>query len=325
MLIANKEMMTLPRAPKWSWWGFFLENVGTTSGYVGFEAVGSPPAVTLEYSFDGRNWNDWGDFVATPVEPGERLAIRARPDGNVRFASSPSAYRRISISFDARAGGNILSLLSQTEVTELPVRTSVANYLFNGLFRGCSTLVDCSELLMPATTIVSYAYYQMFYNCTRMASAPALPATTLGGNCYESMFYNCRAMTEAPALPATVLASACYARMFYGCSGLTTAPALPPANIQYCFYYMFTGCTGLTAAPNLTATTVPLHGYDYLFNGCSSLRAISTAQTAFNDCPGWVSGVAASGTFTCPTALGTNSTIARGSSACPNGWTVVNT
>ena len=27
----------------------------------------------------------------------------------------------------------------------------------------------------------------------------------------------------------------------------------------------------------------------------------------------------------CPTALGTNATITRGTNACPEGWTVVNT
>ena len=35
--------------------------------------------------------------------------------------------------------------------------------------------------------------------------------------------------------------------------------------------------------------------------------------------------VAASDTFRCPTALGTNETIQRGTNACPSGWTVINT
>ena len=39
----------------------------------------------------------------------------------------------------------------------------------------------------------------------------------------------------------------------------------------------------------------------------------------------WLGSVAATGTFKCPAALGDDSTIARGTSNCPNGWTVVNT
>ena len=38
-----------------------------------------------------------------------------------------------------------------------------------------------------------------------------------------------------------------------------------------------------------------------------------------------VYGAAATGTFYCPVALGTNETIERGTSRCPTGWTVINT
>lgn len=62
------------------------------------------------------------------------------------------------------------------------------------------------------------------------------------------------------------------------------------------------------------------------FQGCSSLTCISTDLSAWpaNGFPDWVSGVAATGKFICPEALGTDATIQRGSSYCPTGWTVVN-
>ena len=31
----------------------------------------------------------------------------------------------------------------------------------------------------------------MFYNCTSLIAAPSLPATTLQSNCYQNMFYGC--------------------------------------------------------------------------------------------------------------------------------------
>ena len=69
-----------------------------------------------------------------------------------------------------------------------------------------------------------------------------------------------------------------------------------------------------------------------MFKGCTSLATVRTAQTqawgdGTSDDPSlfWLEGVAATGTFYCPTALGTNATITRGVSACPEGWTVINT
>ena len=63
-----------------------------------------------------------------------------------------------------------------------------------------------------------------------------------------------------------------------------------------------------------------------MLQGCSQLTCISTdisswPYSGFND---WVNGVAATGTFICPIALGTDATIRRGNSYCPTGWTVVN-
>ena len=63
-----------------------------------------------------------------------------------------------------------------------------------------------------------------------------------------------------------------------------------------------------------------------LFANCNGLSSISTDLTAWPDggFPNWLRGVAPSGTFFCPEALGAPSTIARGDSYVPAGWTVVN-
>ena len=62
-----------------------------------------------------------------------------------------------------------------------------------------------------------------------------------------------------------------------------------------------------------------------MFYGCSKLSSI---EVEFSSWPGntysWVQNVASNGTFTCPTALGTNETITRGINNCPANWTVVN-
>ena len=61
----------------------------------------------------------------------------------------------------------------------------------------------------------------MFEGCTNLVDAPALPATTLSTKCYRNMFYNCSSLEKAPDLPAENLVSGCYQRMFYGCTKLT--------------------------------------------------------------------------------------------------------
>ena len=63
-----------------------------------------------------------------------------------------------------------------------------------------------------------------------------------------------------------------------------------------------------------------------MLQNCSQLTCISTdiSSWPYNGFENWVQGVAAAGTFICPTALGTDATIQRGNSYCPTGWTVVN-
>ena len=98
--------------------------------------------------------------------------------------------------FQTKVYGNIMSLLDETGFatkTELPE----ADYVFYGLFVGNTTLIDASELLLPATTLTDYCYYGMFLNCTNLTTAPKLPATTLAKQCYYCMFTSCTSLTSA--------------------------------------------------------------------------------------------------------------------------------
>lgn len=150
--------------------------------------------------------------------------------------------------------------------------------------------------------------------------------TDAPSSCYRRLFQNCTSLTTAPALPATTLDSSCYVYMFNGCTSLTTAPALPATTLAItCYNYMFSGCTSLTQAPTLPATTFAYACYQNMFYGCSSLSSITVGfsdwQEANTPTTNWVYGVAASGTFTCPSGLSD----IRDASHIPTGWTVVTT
>ena len=141
----------------------------------------------------------------------------------------------------------------------------------------------------------------MFMNCASLTEPPpALPATTLANNCCWYMFCNCSSLTAAPALPATTLTDYCYLSMFRGCSSLTAAPALPAEWLEHeCYKEMFIN---------------------------SGVREISASFLDWGDGTGaWLDGVPAQGTFYCPSDLGSDFSIERGSGRCPAGWTVVNT
>ena len=124
-------------------------------------------------------------------------------------------------------------------------------------------------------------------------------------NCYINLFNDCTSLTNVSemTLPSTALANSCYRNLFIECINLSgAAPILPATNINFidCYSSMF--------------QSTKINQISVAF---SKWLASSTST--------WVEGVPSTGTFYCPTALGTNDTITRGSFQCPSGWTVINT
>ena len=178
-------------------------------------AVGSPPAVTLVKSFDGINWEAYavGEVIDLP-STGDLVYLAAGEGGNESFGSSTSAYHK---------------------------------FVINGLVAASGDITSLRRFDLEQTTLADYCYTSMFRGCTGLTSAPKLPATALVSNCYASMFRNCTGLTSAPELPATKLAVYCYSAMFSDCTGLTSAPELPATTlVANCYYYMFRGCAKLS-------------------------------------------------------------------------------
>ena len=206
---------------------------------------------------DEKNWTTYDDGYNLEIVPGKKMYIKSTYKSAQESGTLP-------ISGYYNAGGNAM-LLFDNDILQ--------SYHFSNLFKN-TNIVVASQLILPATTLASSCYYNMFRNCTSLTTAPELPATTLAQSCYLQMFYGCTSLATAPELPATKLATYCYEYMFYGCSSLTTAPELPATTLtESCYSYMFSGCTSLTAAPELPATTLASNCYNSMFYGCSSLTA----------------------------------------------------
>ena len=147
-----------------------------------------------------------------------------------------------------------------------------------------------------------YAFKAAFYENIKLidASNLILPATTLANNCYWEMFNGCTSLTTAPKLPATTLTTRCYNNMFRDCESLTTAPKLPATTlVSGCYRYMFIGCESL-----------------------NNIKCLATSISASNCTQGWISGVAASGTFI--KDINTDWSTKTGINGIPSGWTVIN-
>ena len=261
---------------------------------------GDGVSVTLEYSMDGSEWNEYisGDFIEL-YQVGDKVSFRTtntHEDFDAFYIKSIGS--RFKCHGDCYIYGNIMSLLSKERFA---TATSVPKNAFRELFRGNERIFNhpSKALLLPATTLAEGCYQGMFMGCTGLTAAPALPATVLESSCYERMFYYCTNLIAAPELPATTLADHCYYRMFQDCRSLTSAPVLPAATLAVsCYTGMFYDCSHL-----------------------SSVTCLATDISGSKCTTAWLCGVAASGTFT---AANPDVAWESGTDGIPIGWTRVN-
>ena len=277
---------------------------------------------TISASTDGERWS-----VYTSSQNGTPIAI-LNESQKVFLRGENASYDGVSFTPSGRYElyGNIMSLIygeSYKGKNAFPGEERKEQYVFRNLFSS-SDLTSAERLSLPAETLTYGCYDHMFYNCTKLTTAPKLPATTLAGGCYNFMFGGCNELETAPELKATEMTDVCYANMFHGCLSLTKAPKLPATTLANgCYQQMFEGCTILTTAPELPATTLASHCYLSMFSGCRNLNYIKCLATNLSGATdatiNWVSNVASSGTFIKAASMSGWTT---GINGIPEGWVV---
>lgn len=229
----------------------------------------------IQYSINGGStWVSLASATASPsVSAGSKIMWKStRTPGNANNNYGVGTFSSTG-RFDVE--GNAMSLLFGDDFIG-KVSLSGKSGALGTLFEGCTTIVDASNMKLPATTTVANCYLRMFLNCSSLVSPPSLPATALvGAQCYYEMFRGCTALTVAPQLPATTLTSYCYYQMFMSCSSLVQVQEeLPATTLQtQCYYHMYDGCSALLVAPKLPATTLTSACYGGMFRNCTSLAA----------------------------------------------------
>ena len=172
------------------------------------------PVGAFQTSRDGGNtWTDYTIGTAITLNTGDEVSFRAKADRE--FEQSDSKYFQFNMTGKIEAWHNVMSLY---RTSDFATYKSVMKFAFYQLFKDCTSLTKAPRL--PATTLALSCYYHMFYGCTSLTKAPYLPATSLAETCYKGMFLGCTSLTEVPILQATRLGTRCYWQMFSGCSSL---------------------------------------------------------------------------------------------------------
>ena len=179
------------------------------------------PKSGMKYSKNGGEKQSITDNLSISVEVGDKVQFYGNGTSITEYDGTKIGG---SNGVTVIAYGNIMSLVD--EMGYVSNTTLLSEYTFAGLFDQNTTLTDAGDLKLPAKTLTSYCYSNMFHGCTALTTAPALPATTLSLKCYTHMFEGCTALTTAPILPAAVLVNSCYANMFAECSSLNSITCL---------------------------------------------------------------------------------------------------
>lgn len=178
-------------------------------------------SANIDYSVDkGATWATLAANTASPtIDEGNSIMFKAS------FSGSSSGRGTFSSTGNFEAMGNIMSLMFGDNFVGKDSLSGKTRPFYE-LFKG-SRIISAENLILPATTLISYCYAYMFQNCTSLKKPPLiLPATTLVSDCYRQMFDGCSKLESAPILPALSLVTRCYQYMFRSCSLLSYVKAL---------------------------------------------------------------------------------------------------
>lgn len=163
---------------------------------------------TIQYSINNGSWiSKTSKRSSGTLTDTNYIAVNA--GDKVRFKGTNSEYWGLHFHGDAtwNISGNIMSLIYGDDFTGKTTLTD--NRTFCEVFNEGTTLgaphllLDCTNLVLPATTLTPGCYNNMFAGCN-ITTAPVLPATTLTSGCYGGMFTGCSSLRYIKCLATSV-------------------------------------------------------------------------------------------------------------------------
>lgn len=263
----------------------------------------TPNNPVLEYSLDnGQTWTSItinGAKTFATINAGDTILFKGN---NAKLATAWDTYNKFNTTKQFKVYGNAMSLLNGNNFVSNSTFDS-GGYNLCGLFYGVTTLVDASNLILPATTLYTSCYNGMFRGCTNLEYGPKLlPSLDVPADGYSSMFEGCVKLIEAPEILATSV------------SGNTAL------NRMFCMNRNSKVTAVMTKGPVLRITNPSAYSntYQQLFCGNGNLTEVTILVQATNiTFSNWLNYTNTGGVI--KTLSGT--TFSSGVSGLPSGWT----
>lgn len=233
----------------------------------------STKSPTIYYSLDdGNTWNNQtlssGTITFGTIDSGDKIVFKST---SREFASDWNQYIKFDGTTRFKVYGNIMSLTNGDDFISNSSFQSGATYVFCGLFYGSTMLMDANGLILPATTLVQSCYNGMFRGCSNLINAPKLlPALDVPQDGYSSMFEGCTNLTSVPEIYATSISGTtalnrmfCMNRNSRVTSRMTESPVLKitnPSAYNNAYQQLFAG------NGNITEVTILAQGTNLSFN-----------------------------------------------------------
>lgn len=268
---------------------------------INFNKNGSPSNISISYSIDnGSTWTDLtlsSSTLLSTVNTGGKILIKGV---NNRISTAWNNYYRIHTSKTFKVYGNVMSLLFGDNFINNSEFTSGTTHNLCGLFYGTTTLIDASNLVLPALICTNDCYNGMFRGCKNLTTAPQLLATQSAYECYSSMFEGCINLEIAPEINLVDMSENACMRMF--CMDRNNKITTPK----------------MTKSPILRVATCAKNCYKEMFKGNGNLVELTclmeNSTQAFD---GWLTNCSNTGIFY-KSPLKTNWV-----SSNVNNWTIV--
>ena len=250
-----------------------------------------------------------GDEVIKMYREGKLIFHRQQPEIDPH-------YEQKYMTFDIISAGTIVWKSSHSSVTR-----TIEYRLNNGSWTSITATTAGTSFNVAAGDIVEFRGNNATY-ATQADRAARFTSSTARFNLYGnflSLVYGDYFANQ------TTIPSGTYNfwAMFYSTRVVDASNLVMPTGLtNYCFYYFFKSCTSLVSAPLLAADYPASSAYYFMFEGCSNLSTIKCLATNLGNgpCSGWVTGVAASGTFYKDPSMTSWPT---GTNGIPSGWTVL--
>lgn len=196
---------------------------------------GKEQKANIQYSTKSGEWKDY-NFNETITLPYIGSWVQFRNTKSYLSNSDGVYYQCETIKGEMSVSGDIQSMLNYSDYCP--------NYSFYRFFESCSHITDAHNLILSATSLDNYCYYNMFSN-SGIKTSPKFVEASLATGCFMNMFAQSD-LVEAPSiLPSRELYPYCYAGMFQHTS-IRVSPILPAALLfEGCYSYMFSNCKNL--------------------------------------------------------------------------------